>query len=89
MKAIVKTKNKGTLNLRATPNGVILGQIPNDTELDVDIEGEWAYTEYNNHKGYVKISFLSFPGVIDKTALELIYAKLKETLKTIEEVLKE
>ena len=86
MKAIVKTANDGTLNLRATPNGGVIARIPNGTELDVELEGEWAYTTYNNLKGYVKASFLSHD--ITKEQLRKVYNSLQQTLKTIEGVLK-
>ena len=90
MKAIVKTPNKGALNLRANPNGTIITQIPNNTSLDVLIDGEWAKTTYQEKEGYVKLSFLSIPGLaeITKQDLKKIYDSLAATLKTIEEVLK-
>ena len=76
--------------MRVEPNGSILAQIPNNTSLDVLIDGEWAKTTYQNKDGYVKTSFLSIPGLaeITKQDLKKIYDSLSATLKTIEEVLK-
>ena len=90
MKAIVKVTTGSTLNLRETPNGKVIAKIPNETSLDVEIDGEWAYTTYKNLKGYVNTSFLSVPGIaeINKSDLKKIYDSLQATLKTIEEVLK-
>ena len=72
--------------MRECPNGTIIAQIPYGTELDVEIDGEWALTTYQNKKGYVKVSFLS-TSKISQQDLKNIYNSLKATLKMIEEVL--
>ena len=88
MKVFVKTKNFGTLNLRATPNGKIIAQIPYGTELEVDnLDEEWVEVEYKGKKGFVMSEFLSRPSAITKEDIKRIYDGLKSALKTIEEVL--
>ena len=86
----VKTANKGTLNLRATPNGRIIAQIPNGTKLDAQSEGEWSKVEYGGKTGYVKTEFLSISNdkIITKDELKKVYDSLLSTLKTIEQILK-
>ena len=86
----VKTANKGTLNLRATPGGKILAQIPNGTQLEAQSEGEWSKVEYGGKTGYVKTEFLSISNdkIITKDELEKVYDSLLSTLKTIEQILK-
>ena len=85
MKMVVNTNNGGALNLRSAPNGPVIGTIPNKTSLEVEMNGDWAQTTYNNLTGYVKSSFLSQP--ITKEDLQKIYNSLQQTLKTIEGVL--
>ena len=52
MTVYVKTANKGTLNLRAKPNGNVLAQIPYGTKLEAESEGEWSKVTYNGKIGY-------------------------------------
>ena len=55
----VRTANKGTLNLRETPGGRIIAQIPNGTKLEAQSEGEWSKVGYNGKIGYVKSNKLA------------------------------
>ena len=86
----VKTANKGTLNLRATPNGTVIAQIPNGTKLEAQSEGEWSKVGYNGKVGYVKTQFLSVSNdkIITKDDLKKVYDSLQTALKTIESILK-
>lgn len=86
----VKTANKGTLNLRATPNGTVIAQIPNGTKLEAQSEGEWSKVGYNGKIGYVKTQFLSVSNdkIITKDDLKKVYDSLQTALKTIESILK-
>ena len=86
----VKTANKGALNLRATPKGVIIAQIPNGTQLDAESAGEWSKVNYNGKTGYVKSEFLSVSKdvIITKDDLKEIYDSLQQAIKTIEKILK-
>ena len=86
----VNTANKGTLNLRETPSGKIIAQIPNGTKLEAQSEGEWSKVGYNGKIGYVKTEFLSVSNdkIITKDDLKKVYDSLLLTLKTIETILK-
>lgn len=90
MTVYVKTANKGTLNLRAEPNGKVLAQIPNGTKLEAQSEGEWSKVGYNGKIGYVKTEFLSVSQdkIITKEDLKKVYDSLQQALKTIEQILK-
>lgn len=90
MKMYVKTANGGTLNLRVSPNGAVIDKIPNNTLLDVEVDGKWAKTQYNGHTGYVMTEYLvsAETSTITKQQLQSIYNSLNSTLKLIEEVLK-
>ena len=90
MTVYVNTANKGTLNLRETPGGKIIAQIPNGTKLEAQSEGEWSKVGYNGKIGYVKTEFLSVSNdkVITKDDLKKVYDSLLSTLKTIETILK-
>ena len=90
MTVYVKTANKGTLNLRATPNGAVIAQIPNGTKLEAQSEGEWSKVGYNGKVGYVKTQFLSVSNdkIITKDDLKKVYDSLQTALKTIEAIIK-
>ena len=90
MTVYVKTANKGTLNLRAEPNGKVLAQIPNGTKLEAQSEGEWSKVGYNGKIGYVKTEFLSVSQdkIITKEDLKKVYDSLQQALMTIEQILK-
>ena len=90
MTVYVKTANKGTLNLRAKPNGSVLAQIPYGTKLEAESEGEWSKVTYNGKIGYVKTEFLcvSKDKIITKDDLKKVYDDLQQALKTIEKILK-
>lgn len=88
MTVYVKTANKGTLNLRAKPNGNVLAQIPYGTKLEAESEGEWSKVTYNGKIGYVKSEFLSKDKIITRDDLKKIYDDLQQALKTIENILK-
>ena len=91
MTAYVNTANKGTLNLRATPesNGKILAQIPYHTTLEVEyVNNDWSKTTYKDQTGYIKTEFLSSGKAITRSDLQQIYNSLKQTLATIENILK-
>lgn len=91
MTAYVNTANKGTLNLRAAPDSKskILAQIPYHTSLEVEyVDNNWSKTTYNDQTGYVKTEFLSNGKPITRSDLQQIYNSLKQTLATIENVLK-
>ena len=60
--AVVRTANKGALNMRATAerNGKIVGRIPNGTQVDVLERGEeWTKVRHEDKEGYVMTSFLA------------------------------
>ena len=91
MKVKVDTPNKGTLNLRVLPSySTIIAQIPNETQLDAIVDGEWAKVTYNGKVGYVQTKFLATieDKVITKDDLQTIYNDLKKALETIETILK-
>lgn len=91
MTTYVNTANKGTLNLRATPESTskILAQIPYHTTLEVEyVDNTWSKTIYNNQTGYVKTEFLANGKAITRSDLQQIYNSLKQTLATIENILK-
>lgn len=87
----VSTPNGGTLNLRATASSsaTILERIPNGTELQViSSNNGWSQVTYNGKEGYVQSSFLVNKTDISKAELQKIYDSLKNTLTTIENILK-
>ena len=85
----VITENKGVLNMRDKPNGKIITQIPYRAQLEAErIDDTWSKVEYNNHVGYVMTKFLSSGKAITKSDLQEIYNSLKQTLDTIEKILK-
>lgn len=91
MNVTVNTANKGTVNLRAEPSktGKILAQIPNKTPLEAEyVDSTWSKITYNGQVGYVMTEFLSNGKSITKSDLQQIYNSLKDTLKTIEKILK-
>ena len=90
MTVYVNTANKGTLNLRSTPNGTVIAKIPYGTELESECEGTWSKVTYNGRQGYVKTEFLSVSNnkIITKDDLKKVYNSLQEALKTIESILK-
>jgi len=56
MTAIVKTSNKGVLNLRAkaSTTGQLLAQIAYGTKLEVTkVDSNWYKTTFNGKEGYV------------------------------------
>jgi len=62
--AIVRTANRGALNMRATADkmGKIVGRIPNGTRVDVLEKGEeWTKIRFEDVEGYVMSSFLVAP----------------------------
>lgn len=91
MTTYVNTPNKGTLNLRSEPNSnsKILARIPYNTALEVESTiNDWSKVIYNNIEGYVMNQFLGDKKSITKDDLQKIYSSLKDTLKTIENILK-
>ena len=91
MNVTVNTANKGTVNLRAEPSktGKILAQIPNKTPLEAEyVDSTWSKITYNGQVGYVMTEFLSNGKSITKSDLQQVYNSLKDTLKTIEKILK-
>ena len=91
MKTFVNTPNQGTLNMRAEPSTTakVLAQIPNGTQLEVQITTEtWSEVTYNGNKGYVMNKYLGENKSISKADLQKIYDSLKSTLATIEKILK-
>lgn len=91
MTAYVNTANKGTLNLRATPDSksTVLAQIPYHTTLEIEyVDSNWSKTTYKDQIGYVKTEFLSTGKAITRSDLQQIYNSLKQTLATIENILK-
>lgn len=56
-KARVAT-NEGTLNLRSTPGGKKIGELPKGAEVDVYSEGEWARVAYGEMLGHVSSEYL-------------------------------
>lgn len=56
-KARVAT-NEGTLNLRSTPGGKKIGELPKGAEVDVYTEGEWARVAYGEMLGYASSEYL-------------------------------
>lgn len=60
--AVVRTANKGALNMRETAekNGKIVDRIPNGTRVEVlEKDGEWTKVRYEDAEGYVMSSFLA------------------------------
>ena len=91
MTVYVSTSNKGSLNLRAEPSSTskILAQIPYKTQLEAEYyDSTWSKVIYNKKEGYVKTEFLSSGKAITKSDLQEIYDSLKQTLATIEKILK-
>ena len=92
MKAFVNTQDKGKLNLRAKPSltASILAQIPFGESVEVEkTQDEWAFITYHTTQGYVMNKFLSTSSkTITKEDLQTIYKSLKETLATIEKIIK-
>ena len=90
MTVYVKTANKGTLNLRAKPNGSVLAQIPYGTKLEAESEGEWSRVTYSGKTGYVKTEFLSASKdkTITKDDLKKVYDDLQQALKKNKKILK-
>lgn len=90
MKVTVKTKNLGTLNLRAQPkkSGIVIAQIPYGATLEVDnLNNEWIEVEYKGKKGFVMREFLSSSSTITREDVKRIYDSLESALKIIKEVL--
>ena len=56
-KARVAT-NEGTLNLRSTPGGKKIGELPKGAEVDVYSEGEWARVGYGEMLGYASGKYM-------------------------------
>lgn len=91
MTVYVNTTNKGSVNLRESPDKTskILVQIPYNTKLEAEYyNSTWSKTGYNGKVGYVMTEFLSSGKAITKNDLQQIYNSLKNTLETIEKVLK-
>ena len=91
MNVTVNTANKGAVNLRAEPSKTskILAQIPNRTSLEAEyVDSTWSKITYNGQVGYVMTEFLSNGKSITKSDLQQVYNSLKDTLKTIEKILK-
>ena len=93
MKATVKTKNKGSLNMRDKPSsgGVILAKIPYGTTIEIiPVDDDWCSVTYSEREGYVRREYLDEevsepkPPVYD---LQAIYDDLKTLLKNIEKLL--
>jgi len=87
----VETPNKGTVNMRAEPkkSAKVLAQIPYQTSLEVEYyDSTWSKAVYNGKTGYIMTEFLSSGKSITKNDLQHIYNSLKQTLETIEKVLK-
>ena len=77
--------------MRAEPSktGKILAQIPNKTSLEAEyVDNTWSKVTYNGQVGYIMTEFLSNGKSITKSDLQQIYDSLKDTLKTIEKILK-
>jgi len=73
--AYVKTNTRG-LNLRAEPNGMILGSYPRGTKVSVlSSENGWSKVLYNGGTAYIFSEYLSTTRPV-VTAPEVDYAKL-------------
>ena len=91
MTVYVNTANKGSLNLREKPikSSRILAQIPNHTTLEAEYyDSTWSVVTYKGYSGYVMTEHLSSGKPITKSDLQQIYNSLKQTLETIEKILK-
>ena len=91
MTVYVNTANKGTVNLREKPekSGKLLAQIPYRTSLEAEYyNSTWSKVTYNGKTGYVMTEFLSNGKPITKSDLQQVYNSLKQTLETIEKILK-
>ena len=88
---VVKTSNKGPLNLRASTStsSKLLAAIPYGTKLDVTtVNANWYKTKYNNHEGYVMAQYMAnVENTYDRSKLQAIYESLKETLNLIEKAM--
>ena len=82
MTVFVDTTNKGTVNLRESPSRTskILMHVPYKTLLEVN--------NYKNCPGYIMTEFLTSTKIITKHDLQEIYDSLKQSLETIEKILK-
>ena len=57
--------NGGRLNMRRTPGGARIAQIPNGTRLViVEVVGEWSLVEYDGLRGYVSNDYIK-PVIFD------------------------
>ena len=91
MTVYVNTANKGTVNLREKPekSGKLLAQIPYRTSLEAEYyNSTWSKVTYKGKTGYVMTEFLSNGKPITKSDLQQVYNSLKQTLETIEKILK-
>ena len=88
---VVRTSNKGPLNLRASTStgSKIVAQIPYGTKLEVTtVNNLWYKTTYNGNEGYVMSQYLAeTETTYDKTKLQAIYNSLKDTLNLIEKAM--
>ena len=88
---VVKTSNKGPLNLRASTStsSKLLAAIPYGTKLEVTaVNANWYKTTYNNNEGYVMAQYLAnVENTYDRSKLQAIYESLKETLNLIEKAM--
>ena len=88
---IVRTSNRGPLNLRASTStgSKIIAQIPYGTKLEVTtVNNLWYKTIYNGNEGYVMSQYLAeTEATYDKTKLQAIYNSLKDTLNLIEKAM--
>lgn len=77
--------------MRAEPlkTAKVLAQIPYQTELEAEyVSSEWSKVTYKGRVGYVMAEFLAATQPISKNELQQIYNSLKQTLQTIENILK-
>ena len=49
---------EGTLNLRSTPGGKKIGELPKDAIVDVLADGAWARVSYGDMLGYASSEYL-------------------------------
>ncbi len=91
MTVFVDTTNKGTVNLRESPSRTskILMHVPYKTLLEAEpIDENWSKVTYKNCPGYIMTEFLTSTKIITKHDLQEIYDSLKQSLETIEKILK-
>ena len=93
-KLIVTAEIGSTVNLRQSPSKtapiITAIKIKQEVELIEKISDDWCKIKYGKYEGYMMAKYLKKPGQTNVSQEDLlaIYNSLKETLITIEKILK-